>query len=318
METTQRHWKEEIADKIFTIGATDEDLDTALKLKRDNIPQSLYKYRAVSEYSIKNFKNDQIWFNSSSKMNDPYDSSLGIDREIIVQGLLEKENFDECVQQTINDYMKTNPPPEEIEEVKAEIHELAAAGIALLNKKFEECVAPIPSFLQDRTYISCFSEKKDSILMWSHYTNNHEGFCLEYDFTEYAKTSANFLEALNPVIYDNKIFDLSHHTLDITLKRTKLDSRVVRNFPLLKSQAWSYEEEWRLILFDEPRDTGFEKGTFKPKAIYLGAKIDEKDKASLIELAKEKNVDVYQMKLKNTEFKLEAHPEYIVSRETVK
>ena len=28
--------------------------------------------------------------------------------------------------------------------------------------------------------VCCFSEKKDDILMWSHYADGHKGFCLEF------------------------------------------------------------------------------------------------------------------------------------------
>ena len=35
---------------------------------------------------------------------------------------------------------------------------------------------------RDSLRVACFSETNRSILMWSHYAKNHQGFCIEYDF----------------------------------------------------------------------------------------------------------------------------------------
>lgn len=319
MEAKERDWKEEFANKIFTIGATKEDENAASKLKRDNIPQSLYKYRAISEYSIKNFKNDQIWFNSSSKMNDPYDSSLAVNSELFIEEFLKVRQFDEYLDKQLEKYRRRNLSPEDLKKVEDDYRNNIIKLKEQLSEEFKERIAHLPSRLRETTHISCFSEKNDSILMWSHYTNNHEGFCLEYEFAKYAKVNAKFLEALNPIIYDDEIFDVSDYLLKMYQNDSStIDTKMIRNAVVRKAKAWSYEEEWRILRLFEPKDTGYEIGTFKPRSIYLGAKIIEENKATLIELAKEKKVNVYQMKLKSNEFKLEVHPEYIVSEETTK
>lgn len=44
-------------------------------------------------------------------------------------------------------------------------------------------VKEIESFLEffkNRTLLSCFSTKINNIPMWSHYANNHKGFCIKY------------------------------------------------------------------------------------------------------------------------------------------
>ncbi|WP_161515441.1 DUF2971 domain-containing protein [Priestia megaterium] len=319
MGEKERDWKEEFAEKIFTIGATKEDEDAALKLKRDNIPQSLYKYRAVHEFSIKNFADDQIWFNSSARMNDPYDSSLSVNSELFIEEFLKVRQVDEYLDKQLEKHRKRNLSPEDFKKVEDDYRNSIIKLKEQLNEEFKERIAHLPSRIRKTTHISCFSEKNDSILMWSHYTNNHEGFCLEYDFAEYAKVNAKLLEALNPIIYDDEIFDVSYYLLKMYQNDSStIDTKMIRNAVVRKAKAWSYEEEWRILRLFEPQDTGYEIGTFKPKSIYLGAKISEKNKATLIELAKEKKVNVYQMKLKSNEFKLEVHPEYIVSEELTK
>jgi hypothetical protein len=40
LETNKHDWKKEFAEKTFTIGATEADLDAASKLKKDKYPSS--------------------------------------------------------------------------------------------------------------------------------------------------------------------------------------------------------------------------------------------------------------------------------------
>lgn len=37
----------------------------------------------------------------------------------------------------------------------------------------------------ERFRVSCFTESPYSMLMWAHYANNHEGFCIEYEIPPY-------------------------------------------------------------------------------------------------------------------------------------
>jgi len=48
--------------------------------------------------------------------------------------------------------------------------------------------------------VVCLNEKKDNILMWSHYAKNHTGFCIEYDHKSLV-SGAPRLRLLYPVFY---------------------------------------------------------------------------------------------------------------------
>lgn len=315
LENKGYDWKEEFAKVMFATNATQEDIKNALKLKEQNIPPYLYKYRGIGKFSIKNFRNDELWFNAASKMNDPYDSSLTVDIDYLVQRVYEKEGLEEFLQEQIDDLKKHNLSSVDLKNFEKEIRNAAAMGQATVNKTFKEELSKLSPTLQQLTYISCFSEKNDSILMWSHYTNNHEGFCLEYDFMDPANRSVqpNIIEALSPIIYDHKILDMSDHLFDFYVENAKLDKRLVSNAAVRKSKEWEYEQEWRVIQFPDNVEEGFEMAFFKPKAIYLGARISDQNKENLMLLAEYKKVNVYQMKLKDDEFKLVAHPELIFS-----
>lgn len=55
----------------------------------------------------------------------------------------------------------------------------------------------------NRFRVSCFAQSPYSMLMWSHYANNHQGFCIEYETPDYSKENENIYLNLFPVIYTN-------------------------------------------------------------------------------------------------------------------
>ncbi|MEM5669934.1 hypothetical protein AAHB59_18160 [Bacillus cereus] len=69
-------WIDEYVKLMFPKKWEDARMKEAMQLKYNNIPKALFKYRAVDEYSIKNFENDEAWFNTAVEFNDPYDCAL--------------------------------------------------------------------------------------------------------------------------------------------------------------------------------------------------------------------------------------------------
>ena len=75
---------------------------------------------------------------------------------------------------------------------------------------------------------------------------------------------------------------------------------------LNKYKGWEYEKEWRYVLYCNNELEYPYINVPKPKAIYLGAKSDNND--DIIEVAKNRNIEVYQMSMKSSEYALEAKP----------
>ena len=88
--------------------------------------------------------------------------------------------------------------------------------------------------MQTEVYLKCFSLKKNSILMWSHYADANKGICIGYDFSH---VNTQIQAHLFPVQYSN----------------TRFSCRNIENvkehpyFYLRKSKDWKYEQECRLI-----------------------------------------------------------------------
>ena len=74
--------------------------------------------------------------------------------------------------------------------------------------------------------------------------------------------------------------------------------------PLYKSREWSYEREWRFVQQGDPSAPDQNCPMPTPSRIYLGAKISQKNKESICDIAASKKIDIFQMKLSAYEFKL--------------
>ncbi len=81
------------------------------------------------------------------------------------------------------------------------------------------------------------SEINNNILMWSHYSESHTGFCIEFERTD-SNELGNW-EHCAPIIYDQTL--PIYNPVDLEKKET------VTQILLTKSDLWSYEKEWRII-----------------------------------------------------------------------
>ena len=155
------------------------------------------------------------------------------------------------------------------------------------------------------TAVSCFSEEKESILMWSHYSNRHKGICVCYDPIEVLAMGKSLFpvwyktEKVNPYIHDKK-------------EGIVLNERIKEIF-VQKAPEWAYEKEWRLIQMaigelsqqKLTEDGGLEIGTIYPKCIILGARAEEELIEKVKRIGEEKSISIAKMKLCENEYRLE-------------
>lgn len=124
----------------------------------------------------------------------------------------------------------------------------------------EKIIKKFSELNQKYTYVACFSQKQNSLPMWSYYAKDHTGFCIEYDPYDFPEESYPI-----PVKYINSIPDYN-----------KLGKTVIP-FSLIKSKQWKHEKEWRIVQFADFNETqNYVKAmpilVNKPTAIYLGCR----------------------------------------------
>lgn len=149
--------------------------------------------------------------------------------------------------------------------------------------------------------ICCLSRQGDSIqlnpLMWAHYADKHKGICIEYEITK------NMLDAYNENKQVLRICDVRYREHKVMDDFITLDNAL-----LAKGASWKYEEETRLLYYEESdvaeiRQSGDYKSLrgFRIKSIYFGYRLKEKDKSEIIKAIKGKDITLYQMKFDNTD-----------------
>ena len=131
---------------------------------------------------------------------------------------------------------------------------------AFLKKAMHEFSERQAKFITTRWGVYCLSPDPCLTLMWSHYSRNHRGICLEF-----AVNSSKFVAA-QKVHYQKQYPALLLHEPESYL--TML---------LIKSDVWAYEQEFRLIC---PRFTDVEQHPLIMDGDYLS--IGPRDLKSII------------------------------------
>ncbi|MBX2952164.1 MAG: DUF2971 domain-containing protein [Leadbetterella sp.] len=140
--------------------------ELSLRQIRNLIPRKLYKYNSVTDYFLKGLEAHSLWFSSPLDFNDPFDCKVNL-----YYGRKKKE--------IAHNLLKILTP-----ERSAGILEDEDLLRKLLSKPraLEDVLNKISHYtFGEKLGVCCFSERKDHILMWSHYAANHSGVCLQFN-----------------------------------------------------------------------------------------------------------------------------------------
>lgn len=250
-----------------------------------NPPSTLYKYYEVKDFLPKILSGESLKFSCPFDFNDPFES----------RSCYQIDNSDEG-KRFIHEKLKENysNPSKRISEAQR------------IQRKFSD-PRPIdeePAYqeLIRKIGVCCFSEVKDSILMWSHYANEHKGICIGFDTT---KSLFRFAWQVN---YQEEfpITKRPSESVDVLLDKTMLT----------KADCWSYEKEWRIVrrtLTEMERNHRLQNKRFSDEdiqllinengpgyysfrkdaitEIYLGARIEKAQQEQVIRSVREANLN---------------------------
>ena len=202
------------------------EISKAKELLLEKIPADkiVYKYFRGINRDWNSITNQKMWLCQAGKFNDPFDCAF-------LYNCRSKEIYDRATEYDLA-----------VEEGVKQYEQ---------DKESER--------IQESVFIACFSEKCDSMLMWSHYGDEHRGLCAGYNLHELIEKYSCF-----PVIYSDKMPQKKE--LDIENKDMLYESI------LTKSKDWKYEAEWRIIDIDgnSRGENGKPLKFVKPVSIYLG------------------------------------------------
>ncbi len=182
----------------------------------------LYKYQKVSEHSLTNLGNGEIWGTCPDAFNDPYDFICCYTVSQIkkaVYDLLSEERI--CKYKAI---FQTNSRAKVVEELI----------LSLLSKYNEN--------FRKQYCVSCFSIYNDSEIMWGHYADCAKGFVTAYngyDLQNCALTSnrsiINIMKSINLFGLDlSKLPEDTHSTIMPVIYsngKVNITTNIISNIP---------------------------------------------------------------------------------------
>jgi hypothetical protein len=242
-------------------------------------PRYLYKYGSLDYLSVKIFINRELWFANADDFNDPFEFSIPISFE----------GTDEQYRKVCSEEIRKGDPSISDEELDKKVSEALKLGnhrnATLLRQLEQEYLAD----LRREINVCCFSEKRDDILMWSHYADMHRGYCIEFD------KNSDFFNTVMKVEYASIYPKLNR----FTTPKEKQTSTVVTT----KYSEWEYEQEWRIL-----GDHGAHPFTGDcVKGVIFGCKMRNHDKQTMRNVFRnwKSPVQFYEARKKTGEFGLE-------------
>ena len=241
---------------------------TRYQVKLDNasshktINKQYYSFRRPNEYSYSDLTNNAITLVSPKRMNDPFDT--------LMYPWLEYRRF------------SCSNPKEGLSAIEMEAMERA-------NRLF------IKSQDHYRIRSFCFWAKTDTKApfknpaMWSHYAQEHKGFCVIYSLSENM--------SLHSGDKDYRIMEKMDYRDSVSLDKS-LDGKVAL---LTKSEDWKTENEFRLLMYDPSiKDEYYQlplDSNSYVSGIIFGLRCEESTKSIVRKLLAGHSVSYYQMEV---------------------
>ena len=297
-------------------------VERAYLAKEPHVPRARYKYRLFSDDHKDALKKGILWLSSPERFNDPYDSNVFFDTDRFLMEVQSPQDFIASAKEMVVARRAGKPwSPKPISKPirqgewrrKMTRHLLVAtpavqrdaiihATDAYFDDLKEQLVRQMSCAIREGFSVLCLAENSTSVLMWSHYSQDHQGFCIEYDFK---KLAANYIRRrfCCPVFYRRKLTDATRYMSKVNL------SDYNNLFPilmcLLKSDEWAYEREWRIVEAIGPGYANREIAMPKPSAIILGALVRPADEDWMRSFCNDNAIPLKKVFQRHNEFRLE-------------
>lgn len=253
-----------------------------MALEESSIPHTLYKY-CSAERALQILNNHSVMFSSHHDFNDPFDCAIDIDGH---------NTFEEW-----KEYLQKHG----FTDIKADIlaHEIlsdAAKASCIIRESYYKALSQMG--------ILCLTVRNDNLLMWAHYSNNHQGVCLRFDISKDVSTFC----------FPKRVY-YSDDYPRLNYLRSYLNNDINTHLAIWhKSRDWAYEEEYRVVM---PNCTGLIP--FQKKAltgIIFGCQCSKENKENIIKTIHEKSypkVELLEARINTKQYKLD-----IVTQELIK
>lgn len=214
-----------------------------LMISQGKINQFLYKYRADCENTKKIFTEHTIWFAYPECFEDIKDCMANV------------QSLDET---GLNNLIEKSPLTD---------NDKAICKLGAKSFSIDMLKGACNNVTKNRIGISCFCKTETSDKMWSKYSDDHKGMCLQFDVLE----DPELFTLAKPVNYVDNLPVYNHFT-----DYDKIIDKVI----LTKTNDWQFEQEIRVVKV--PSEMKTEKHgqafPFKPlslKKVIFGCKAEK-------------------------------------------
>ena len=314
-------WKDEFFQYLKQSTLGEPYFEKAIAFKQQFLPTQIYKYRGDTPNARKNLTSSTIWLASPESYNDPYDCFLQFSAPSMASAF-ERGLIDAFVTgykldislEKIKD-AKQSPTPLQtfIQNISSENKagssaQQVAKNLAEVVPNYIKTTVEFLQVVRTIAKICSFSAVHDSILMWSHYAKDHQGFCVEYELQEFDPGDP-FLRNLYPVTYSHDLVDLTPWAEKLgTGKTEELTPGFLLLGVLQKFAGWEYEQEWRYVSFQEAPTSNRDRPMLQPSRVFLSSKATAATKTELCSICGGKNIPVWQMRMSSDKYELLADP----------
>ena len=267
-------------------------------------PEIIYQYFSI-ESGIEFLKTNKLRLSSLAEFNDPFEFLP----KTTYSSELQKKNPKKALE-LIPNIEKKIRETKESEENRGLLETLfdGLIGYDYSTSELEKEISIIKHYAKciETFQISCFSEIRDNILMWGHYSRKHTGIVIAFDTAmDYWRND------LIKVNYNDDRIEAPNYAFNSNNSLVAKDKWQI-DLLSTKSLCWSYESEWRYIKFKEDC-TKDEKGYYKfipnecIKEILLGCRIDNKKMTEIIDIKKnnKENVEILRAKPDGSSFSID-------------
>ncbi|EHS7464073.1 DUF2971 domain-containing protein [Vibrio cholerae] len=268
---------------------------------------NLYKFRRADKYSLSALANSQLWFDSITNQNDPFEGQFVVDVNFSEEALSHLPNLYE---------------PDQIQRITMIQNLQALAPVEVGRKIVNATTLAIVDTVRQGAAICSLSASPASeedlnpifnSLLWGHYAEGLRGFCLVFDTEQLVgslHTSSGFNLKVLPIKYTNapssivtnRLFDIDDMGL---LQRRGLDDFFIPNILATKSLHWKSENEVRLLTISQSKLLEYNRSSLK--SVVLGEKMPISERNLVVSIVKSTYPDakIQVAKIKEHSYDLE-------------
>lgn len=269
------------------------------------LPERIYRYQSFSALSIDALCLDKLYFSDPNRFNDPLDCKPAFINDVdkitlrnVLSTLVEKRVTSEVINslqaaKVKGDQAEAHAVRQGKQEADNELRNIAYQAT---NPDFEVSVDEAECNIltysigdellkQDKRGVCCLSEEYDNPLLWSHYADQHKGFCVGYSLDRNPKPKINKVDYGGERTVPTSL--IAQAVLQQDLQAWAfLDQQMF----LRKAKPWRYEKEWRV--FDS---VGLQDSPLKLEEINFGMRCPDAVIHAVVEALEPRNIRFYSM-----------------------